>query len=106
MKKRIVALFLCLSILLSMFVGSVTAEEGGYSANVGRYAALAENGYGVQAGNFTDISTGNDMFFGYEEFEPGTIFKITDWYLDSATQSLWYAVEIYAGGLLPEFQEY
>ena len=106
MKKRIIALFLCLSILLSMFVGSVTAEEGGYSANVGRYAVLADNGFGLQVGNFTDISTGGDMFFNYEEFEPGTIFKITDWYLDEETQSLWYAVEIYAGGLIPESQEF
>jgi hypothetical protein len=79
MKKRIIALFLCLSILLSMFVGSVTAEEGGYSANVGRYAVLADNGFGLQAGNFTDISTGDDMYFAYEEFEPGsfTIWIIT-----------------------------
>ena len=46
------------------------------------------------------------MFFAYEEFEPGTIFQITDWYLDSETQSLWYEVDIYAGGLIPESQEY
>ena len=66
---------------------------------------IAENGYGLQVGNFTDISSGTDMFFTAEEFEPGTIFKITDWYLDSETQSLWYAVELYAGGVIPESQE-
>lgn len=106
MRKRITALFLCLSMLLSMLVGSVVAEDGIYDANVGRYAVLADTGYGVQAGNFTDIATGNDMYFAYEEFEPGTIFQITDWYLDSETQSLWYEVDIYAGGLIPESQEY
>ena len=105
MKKRIVALFLCLSMLMTMFVGAVAAEDGSYGANVGRYAVIAEDGYGLQVGNFTDISTGNDMYFAYEEFEPGTIFKITDWYLDSETQSLWYAVEFYAGGVIPEAQE-
>ena len=40
MTKRIIALFLCLSILLTMFIGSAAAEEENYSANVGRYAVL------------------------------------------------------------------
>lgn len=106
MKKRIIAMLLCLSMLLPMFTGSVVASGEDYSANVGRYAELADTGYGFQVGNFTDIATGNDVFLSYEEFEPGTIFRITDWYLDSASSGIWYEVEIYSGGVVPESQEY
>ena len=106
MKKRIIALLLCLSMLLPMVTGSVVANDGDYSANVGRYAKPVDTGYGILVGNFTDITTGNDVFLLYEEFEPDTIFQITDWYLDTETQALWYEVEIYSGGVIPEAQEY
>lgn len=106
MKKRIIALLLCLSMLLPMVTGSVVANDGDYSANVGRYAKPVDTGYGILVGNFTDITTGNDVFLLYEEFEPDTIFQITDWYLDIETQALWYEVEIYSGGVIPEAQEY
>ena len=99
MKKRITALLLCLTMLLQLVTGSVVANSSGdYSASIGRYAVLSDTGYGVQVGNFTDIATGTDAFLNYEEFEPGTIFRISDWYIDSATSSLWYQVELYRGG--------
>ena len=107
MKKRITALLLCLTMLLQLVTGSVVANSSGdYSASIGRYAVLSDTGYGVQVGNFTDIATGTDAFLNYEEFEPGTIFRISDWYIDSATSSLWYQVELYRGGVVPESQEY
>ena len=107
MKKRITALLLCLTMLLQLVTGSVVANSSGdYSASIGRYAVLSDTGYGVQVGNFTDIAAGTDAFLNYEEFEPGTIFRISDWYIDSATSSLWYQVELYRGGVVPESQEY
>ena len=107
MKRRILALLLCLSMLLPLFTGSVIANgSGDYGSNVGRYAVLSDTYQGVFVGSFTDISTESSEFLYLSDFEPGTIFKITDWYVEPGTSGLWYGVEIYSGGVLPEAQEY
>lgn len=75
-----------------------------YEAHVGKYAMLNEaaEGYFVDDGSFA----GNDFMLTIEEFEENTIFRIADWHWNSEFDTIWYRVEIYAGGVVEESAEY
>ena len=101
MKKRIIALVLCVLIIASLLPPYAYASTD-YGSNVGKYAQL--NSYYADSAVFIHDGSNNFamtdvMVFDYAEFEEGLIFRITDWYLDSINSALWYQVEAYRGNL-------
>ena len=101
MKKRILALVLCLLIIADLLPPYAYAATD-YGSNVGKYAQL--NNYYADSAVFIHDGSNNfamtdAMVFDYAEFEEGLIFRITNWYLDSINSALWYQVEAYRGNL-------
>ena len=101
MKKRIIALVLCVLIIAGLLPPYAYASTD-YGSNVGKYAQL--NSYYADSAVFIHDGSNNfaltdAMVFDYAEFEEGLIFRITDWYLDSINSALWYQVEAYWGNL-------
>ncbi len=78
-----------------------------YSGDVGKYVQfVADAGaYFVCDGESVPDLHGDVFSFWYEDFEPGTVLVITDWYVDAETTGLLYRVEFYSGGVLEDYAE-
>ena len=101
MKKRIIALVLCVLIIASLLPPYAYASTD-YGSNVGKYAQL--NSYYADSAVFIHDGSNNFamtdvMVYDYADFDEGLIFRITDWYLDSINAALLYQVEAYRGNL-------
>ena len=106
MRKKMMALLLCCSILISL-LGGVTITAGAeetaaldYSQNLGKYATFDVDQIGFfhfAADPAEDVS----LVYGAEEIPQGLTVVIVDWYLDSI-DGIWYKIEAAPENILPE----
>ena len=91
------------TLLHGLYCNAAYAYDG--TADVGKFLQL------IEAIGSCNISDGSDfvsggMEFYFDEFLPGTVMHITDWYWDSGTTGLWYAVTFTSGGIAENAAEY
>ena len=76
-----------------------------FSGDIGKLAQFVEAaGYFDVCGGKNAPDLDGDVFsFAYEDFEEGTILRITNWYVEEVNLGLYYQVEFHSGGVVEEF---